>query len=207
MKHPANSPSNKEDKKAKEDECLVCWKPDTDDIFKCLWYENRQHHQCTKISADQCHVLNNIVENIVFFCSSCLLKLPHALHNYDSQRFFDLKLEGVESQLSKVQALEDTCKKLQQSVEDLSSKITTVSSSNNNLQMCIDSTSESLNSAQTNSVVVPPASSTMSILDELADHDRRKKNIVVYNLPEPAPNDKGDSDAFAAMCSSVYSCS
>ena len=103
-KRLANSLPSKEDKKAKEDECLICRKSATDDIFECIWCENRQHRQCTKISADQCHVLNNIVENIVFFCSSCLVRLPHALKNYDSQSFVDLKLEGVESQLSKVQS-------------------------------------------------------------------------------------------------------
>ena len=104
LKRFANSPPNKEDKKAKGDECLVCWEPATDDIFECTWCEGRQHRQCTKISADQCHVLNNIVENIVFFCSTCLQRLPHALHNYDCQGFVDVKLEGVESQLSKVQS-------------------------------------------------------------------------------------------------------
>lgn len=47
----------------------------------------------------------------------------------------------------------------------------------------------------------------MSIINELADHDRRKKNIIIYKLPEAVPNDKSDSDVFTAMCSSVYSCS
>ena len=78
---------------------------------------------------------------------------------------------------------------------------------NKNLQTEIENTSEPLNSIPTNSATVPPASSAMSIIDEIADCDRRKKNIIVYNLPEPASNDKSDSDAFAAMCSSVYRCS
>ena len=49
-----------------------------------------------------------------------------------------------------------------------------------------DNASESL----TNSSQIRPApvascpSTTMSIIDELADRDRRKKNIIVYNLPE-----------------------
>ena len=36
----------------------------------------------------------------------------------------------------------------------------------------------------------------MDIIDEIADHDKRKRNIIVYNLPEPFG--KSDSDAFAA---------
>ena len=68
-----------------------------------------------------------------------------------------------------VLALEETCKKLQQSVENLSSQIATLSASNKNLQTEIENTSESLNSIPTNSATVPPASSAMSIIDELAD--------------------------------------
>ena len=40
-----------------------------------------------------------------------------------------------------------------------------------------------------NSTALPPASSAMNIVDELADRDRRKKNVIIYNFPEPAPND------------------
>ena len=42
----------------------------------------------------------------------------------------------------------------------------------------------------------------MDIIDELSDRDKRKKNMIVYNLPES----KSDSDAFADLYSSVYSC-
>jgi len=44
----------------------------------------------------------------------------------------------------------------------------------------------------------------MGIIDELADPDRRKKNLIVYILLKSAPNNQSDSDAFAALCSSVY---
>ena len=100
-------------------------------------------------------------------------------------------------------ALEDTCKKLQTSVKDLSTKINDLSTSSSNLQMEIESTSVSLNPTQSSSAAAPPAGSALSIIDELADRDRRKKNMIVYNLPEPAPN-KSDSDSFTAMCSSVF---
>ena len=66
-KCPASSPAKKDDKKVKEDECLVCLKPATDDIFECIWCEDCQHCKCTKISADQCHVLNNIVKILSSF--------------------------------------------------------------------------------------------------------------------------------------------
>ena len=47
----------------------------------------------------------------------------------------------------------------------------------------------------------------MDIIDELTDRERRKRNIIVYNLSESSPNNKADSDAFAVLCSSVYNSS
>ena len=73
--------------------------------------------------------------------------------------------------------------------------------------MKIDSSSELLtNSSQMEPAPVTPRPGTnMSIINELADHDRRKRNITVYNLRESSgsPN-KSDSVTFAAMLSSVF---
>jgi len=49
---------------------------------------------------------------------------------------------------------------------------------------------------------VPPHSSTaLDIIDELANHERRKR-IIIYDLRTWVL--KGDSDAFTVLCSSVY---
>ena len=73
--------------------------------------------------------------------------------------------------------------------------------------MKIDNVSESFTgSSKTESTFMPPCSTTaMDIIDELPVCDKRKRNIIVYNLPEPSG--KSNSDAFAALCSSVYSSS
>ena len=73
-------------------------------------------------------------------------------------------------------ALEDTCKKLQTSVKDLSTKINDLSTSSSNLQMEIESTSVSLNPTQSSSAATPPAGSALSIIDELADRDKKKEH-------------------------------
>ena len=69
--------------------------------------------------------------------------------------------------------------------------------------MEIDSVSESFTEPHQRKPTFTPPCSAMDIIDELSDHDKRKKNLIVYNLPES----KSDRDAFADLCSSVYSCS
>jgi len=88
-----------------------------------------------------------------------------------------------------VTALEDSCKKLQKSVEDLSLKISSLSISNNSLQMEVDLVSQSFqnSTAPVGTSVKPSPASThasassavQNIVDELADRDRRKKNVIL----------------------------
>ena len=67
-KRLASSPANKEEKKARGDQCMVCSEPATADIFECLWCEGRQHASCSKLSTDECNAIANIsTPNIVFF--------------------------------------------------------------------------------------------------------------------------------------------
>ena len=46
---------------------LICSEKATEDVLECLWCEGRLHRACTKISADQCSVLNKVTSNIIFF--------------------------------------------------------------------------------------------------------------------------------------------
>jgi len=56
--------------------CTICSEKANEDIFECCWCESRQHSSCVKISPDHCNVLNKVVSNVVFFCSTCLERLP-----------------------------------------------------------------------------------------------------------------------------------
>ena len=40
--------------------------------------------------------------NIVFFCSTCLEKVPMALHHYETQVCVDQRLESIDNKLSEV---------------------------------------------------------------------------------------------------------
>jgi len=52
--------------KAKET-CVACSEKATEDILECVWCDGRVHWTCTKISADQCVVLDSVASNIAFF--------------------------------------------------------------------------------------------------------------------------------------------
>ena len=99
--------------------------------------------------------------------------------------------------------LEDMCKNWQASVDDLGLKVANLSQLNSNLVMETDSVSESFTEPSQPKPMFTSPCSAMDIIDELSDCDNIKRNITVYNLPES----KSDSNAFADLCSSVYSCS
>ena len=88
---------------------------------------------------------------------------------------------------SNVAGLEDVGKKLHKSVTELESKIANLSLSNNSLQMEIDNASESL----TNSSQCTCGSSSQYYYEY--KWWVRKRNIIVYNLPESSGSpDKSD---------------
>ena len=47
------------------------------------------------------------------------------------------------------------------------------------------------------------SSAAHSIIDELADRDRRKKNVIIYNMPE-ATDHAADKVSFLALCKTVF---
>ena len=74
-KQVASSPANKEGgKKSKEEECVVCNEPATDDVLECIWCEGRQHAKCSKLSPDECSVIHvtAITQYCVFLFLVCI---------------------------------------------------------------------------------------------------------------------------------------
>ena len=114
-----NSPEN----------CVVCSKKATEDVFECSWCENRQHSACAKINRDHCNVLSKVVPNIVFFCTICLEKVPAALQYCVDQVYVDTRLESVESKLAEVhqsteRKLSETIKAIESHLGDFGKEIT-----------------------------------------------------------------------------------
>ena len=195
---PNSAPDKSSDKSDKIDLCVKCNEAVVEDCISCDWCCEWEHRSCASIHEKDFELCN--YENVAFFCCCCLSEVSEALFLYKTYSKLDIEFEnrfqsmknklhkGIDQHLTKcfeatnILALEDTCKTLQQSIDDLSSKIAALSTSNSNLHMEIKTTSDSVNPGQTITATVFPASSALSIIDELADHDRRKKNIIIYNL-------------------------
>ena len=119
--------------------------------------------------------------------------------------------ESIASQMStnfesaKLGQFKDAYCKLQKSVEEISAKISNLSQQNSNLQMDIDTASESLSDSVKSRPVllsVSPSITALSIADELADRERRKNNIIVYNFMETSDH-QTDKDSFVNFCSYI----
>ena len=87
-------------------------------------------------------------------------------------------------------------------MNDLSQKIADLSAKQQSLQQFVQSivsqTVELTSHIDTNTAQNPPTEtprSTLDIINEMADRERRKQNIVVYNFPESADR-KADIVAF-----------
>ena len=100
-----------------------------------------------------------------------------------------------------------TCEKLQQSIDLSLINIDKLITRNSDIRMEIDNTSESISvPTQSKSYVSAPSlsnSALRSIIDELADREKRRKNVIVCNFPE-ASYRKADSGSFLNMCKEVY---
>jgi len=68
---------------------------DDDDTMECFWCEGRQHRTCTKISPEQCEVLSNIVNCVVYFCSRCMQRLPAALADFNTSSEIESRLTVI----------------------------------------------------------------------------------------------------------------
>ena len=190
-------PRTESPSKNTSENCIVCSKEATDDVFECYWCESRQHTACAKISPDRCNVLSNLVGNIVFFCSTCLENVPMAIQYFDEQVRVDLRLASVESKLSEVQSNE---KKLSEAIksiesqlggyhEQIASAITNNLPSANSLDQSahnLDATPPQIPTGISEESVVRLAS---SLAVEQREKEKRQLNIILHNLVEPTASE------------------
>jgi len=106
--------------------------------------------------------------------------------------------------------IQATKESIQATISELASKLDHLSSSNSDLQMEINNVSEVIenNNVTTQCSTRPPLpppsiNATINILDELADRERRRKNLLIYNFKEPSEN-QTDKLRFQELCSVVF---
>lgn len=118
-----NSPDKLADKSVKLDIHVKCNNAATDDYIECYWCAQWEHRSCAAIKESELAILDAISQNILFFCISCLLKLPSALTLFENQSQFNEKLG------SRLQSVEDVMHQRMSNMElALSNKINSLSS-------------------------------------------------------------------------------
>lgn len=176
--------------------------------MECIWCEARLHASCIKMSEEQCILIGNASNNIVFFCSPCLQALPVAFQSYEGFSLVDERISTIEKSISESQTL---------ALQGLKTELTTLQTITSNLatrikDLCSQHTAlqNQLQTASSSSELIScssgpePTKSAFDVADEIADRDRRKRNVIVYNLPEE-PNRAADKAKFIEVCKAVSS--
>lgn len=191
--------------------CLHCDQDCTleSKALQCDLCQSWVHSECEGISSESYKQLNDVcadIVNVSYYCelNNCNSRIKQLVANWKlTQSVPQADTETntvVESLLSKYDSLT-------QSVNELSTKIANLVTNNENLQMEINSVSESSTASnQTNtvsSISTPLTTATLTILDELADRECRSKNLIVYNLAESSESHSDDS-LLRELFSSVF---
>jgi len=189
LKRTASSPPSKDGEKHKDEDCLVCCNPATGNVMKCVWCEARLHTKCAKLSEEQCILIGNASRNVVFFCTPCLEALPEALKSFDDFTLVDSRVSTIvkaisNMQISTLQGFKVELTTLQSITSDLATKVKDVCTQNTVLQEQLQVASAGLANGST--INPEEAPSTFDVANEIAERDRRKRNVIVFNLTEQA---------------------
>jgi len=177
------------------------------EAIQCDLCQSWVHAACEGVSKEEYEMLSQVtdsVENVVYFCklNSCLTVNKRLLNDHLNALSSD---SGDVPSLRTIQAEQLNLHKI---ISELSLKIDNLCKSNDNLKQQISnsgtimSTSGTVSNASRHqhSVSQPPASSAQDIADELADRERRKNNLIVYNFPDSLD----DKKSFIDLCSLVF---
>jgi len=216
LKRTASSPPSKDGKKHKDEDCVVCNAPATENVMECVWCEARLHAKCAKISDEQCILIGNASRNVVFLCTSCLEVLPEAFRSYDIYSLVDSRVSSVEKAISEAhtstfQGLKAELATLQSITSNLATKVKDLYIQSKTLQEQLQAASCDLTNKSTSSPSVleaapstseSSASTFLTVAKELDDRERRKNNVIVYNLPETSTSE--DEKWFSDLCKTVF---
>ena len=187
-----DSPPKKTGKKLKQVRCVTCHKDVGEDAILCQWCSKWEHRVCADLSTSEYDVLSNSSNKIMFFCSVCCPKVPLALKMEDRNPNLSFHFENI-----------------RKAIADLSTKIDNLNSSEKELQKNIRETTSALSTMRQplNEMSASSSSVAVNIVKEMEDKERRKYNLIFYNVPEPLNSTsswKADSKYIVDLCKATF---
>ena len=184
------------------------------EALQCDMCHSWVHATCEGLKKDQYKQftqLTNTITNIAYYCSlnQCASLNKKLIYDHLSS----LKQNA---DIPTLRSLQTEQTNLHRIISDISNKLNELSSQNRNLQKQIEDVCFQITSPQNqitgtsetvSQTTAPtsesPTTAALSIADELADRERRKNNLIIYNLPESTDNSK-DKSFFTELCKSVF---
>lgn len=169
----------------------------------CEGLKKEQYKQITQLTIS--------TNNLAYYCSlnQCASLNKKLIHDHLSS----LKNNADTPTLRSVQAEQENLHRI---ISEVSNKLDNLTSQNRNLQKQIEDvchrndslqnqiTDTSKTTSQTAASTTESSTTTvLSIADELADRERRKNNLIIFNLPETSDQSK-DIAFFNELCQPVF---
>ena len=207
------------------DVCRHCNKKCTkkSEAVQCDLCYSWLHASCEGLTKEQYKLLTQLtssVDNVMYYCKSnkCETRSKQLMFNSIHKTLFSP--HDSETEESEPYTLEQDA--IRKEISDLTTKVNTLCSMNENLEKEIKSavslmatgsvpatqsaseSSTTPNQTDTaSSISMSSTSETLTILDELADRERRCKNLIVYNLEEDSEANS-DESMLQELFSSVF---
>ena len=166
-----------------------------------------------KINDKITNQIANEVPGITYFCklNNCYSRFKQLLFPFVSSPT-SISSTPVDTEASdsvmNLEELSSKCDNVKETlhksiITELSLKVDRLLSCNSDLQMDINSALEQIDASANTKVNAATIAPTLSILDELADRERRRKNLIVYNFPENGDR-QADKTKFQELSTTVF---
>jgi len=172
--------TNKPKKQYQEgDTCVVCKTiiVDAEECsIECQWCQKWVHSKCTKLSDEECAILQKSNTNIMFFCPTCVSNLDEALELFDDNKTNSSKLDLQDDLPDKQNQLESQLSIVESKLLELKEE----------LCLQISKCREMFSSSSTNTTKPPPliANTVVTALNEEREREKRQLSLIVHNLTE-----------------------
>ena len=169
------------------------------------------HASCEGLSKEQYKLLTQListVDNVMYFCklNKCETRSKQLMFNSINKTLFPTENIITDATAETLVSEQNALKK---DISELSAKLNALCATNENLQKEIKSAALSIANmdsdvlALSNTQRAGSSNNAMDIIDEMADRDRRKNNIVVYNFAELADRN-ADIESFKALSNTNF---